>query len=61
MNQTTTTSAGSFPQNAETAEILSEIDRYQSIQKMCPPSSDNWQDASMALKELFDEMARRTA
>lgn len=44
-----------------TSEVLAEIARYQSIQKQCPPTSANWQDASEALAELFAEMTRRTA
>jgi len=40
-------------------EVLDEIERYQTIQKQRSPRSDLWQDCSMALAELFEEMSRR--
>lgn len=44
---------------ASTNELLSEVTRYQAIQKQCAPSSDNWADASEALAILFAELNAR--
>ena len=43
-----------------TAWILARIEKFQSIQKRCPPSSTTWAAISARLGPLFREMAKRT-
>jgi hypothetical protein len=41
------------------AQMLAGIARYQAIQRTSPPTSEEWQCASLALRPMFAEMARR--
>ena len=42
-----------------TASILRAIETLQGVQKACPPTAREWQEASAQLKPLFAEMAAR--
>ena len=48
------------PSESSDDEILNKIERLQNIQKRHAPTSGAWIAASIELKPLFEEMARRS-